>query len=391
MILFRHARRFGAALLVAACSKAAPPAAPPPPEVRIVTVGTEPIANVIERPGRLQAVRISEVRARVDGIVQRRLYTEGTDVREGQPLFAIDPRELRARANAAQASLAKAEATAANATQDVNRYKGLFAQQALSQQEYDAAVARLRTAEADVAQRRAELAEARLSLGYTTVTAPISGRAGRAEVTEGALVSGNAGTLLTRIEQIDPIYANFSQSSSDVLALRNQIASGAVQAPAPRQMTVRLVLEDGTEYRMPGKLNFVDMSFDEATGTGAMRAEFPNPQRMLRPGQFVRVRVEAGVQAKGLRLPQRAVTVTPTGANVLVVGAKDIIEARPVKLGALDGDYWIIQSGLTVGERVVVDGVQKAAPGSPVKPIAASATPQATPAAGTTTPAGATR
>jgi membrane fusion protein, multidrug efflux system len=391
MILSRHARRFGAALLVAACSKAAPPAAPPPPEVRIVTVGTEPIANVIERPGRLQAVRISEVRARVDGIVQRRLYTEGTDVREGQPLFAIDPRELRARANAAQASLAKAEATAANATQDVNRYKGLVAQQALSQQEYDAAVARLRTAEADVAQRRAELAEARLSLGYTTVTAPISGRAGRAEVTEGALVSGNAGTLLTRIEQIDPIYANFSQSSSDVLALRNQIASGAVQAPAPRQMTVRLVLEDGTEYRMPGKLNFVDMSFDEATGTGAMRAEFPNPQRMLRPGQFVRVRVEAGVQAKGLRLPQRAVTVTPTGANVLVVGAKDIIEARPVKLGALDGDYWIIQSGLTVGERVVVDGVQKAAPGSPVKPIAASATPQATPAAGTTTPAGATR
>jgi membrane fusion protein, multidrug efflux system len=391
MILSRHARRFGAALLVAACSKAAPPAAPPPPEVRIVTVGTEPIANVIERPGRLQAVRISEVRARVDGIVQRRLYTEGTDVREGQPLFAIDPRELRARANAAQASLAKAEATAANATQDVNRYKGLVAQQALSQQEYDAAVARLRTAEADVAQRRAELAEARLSLGYTTVTAPISGRAGRAEVTEGALVSGNAGTLLTRIEQIDPIYANFSQSSSDVLALRNQIASGAVQAPAARQMTVRLVLEDGTEYRMPGKLNFVDMSFDEATGTGAMRAEFPNPQRMLRPGQFVRVRVEAGVQAKGLRLPQRAVTVTPTGANVLVVGAKDIIEARPVKLGALDGDYWIIQSGLTVGERVVVDGVQKAAPGSPVKPIAASATPQATPAAGTTTPAGATR
>ena len=171
------------------------------------------------------------MRARVDGIVQRRLYTEGTDVREGQPLFAIDPRELRARANAAQAALAKAEATAANATQDVNRYKGLVAQQALSQQEYDAAVARLRTAEADVAQRRAELAAARLSLGYTTVTAPISGRAGRAEVTEGALVSGGAATLLTRIEQIDPIYANFSQSSSDVLALR---AAGSRRARSRR-------------------------------------------------------------------------------------------------------------------------------------------------------------
>jgi membrane fusion protein (multidrug efflux system) len=325
----------------------------------------------------------------VDGIVQRRLYTEGTDVREGQALFAIDPRELRARASAAQASLAKAEATAANATQDVNRYKGLVAQQALSQQEYDAAVARLRTAEADVAQRRAELSAARLSLGYTTVTAPISGRAGRAEVTEGALVSGGAATLLTRIEQIDPIYANFSQSSSDVLALRARIASGALTAPATRAVPVRLVLEDGTPYRIIGKLNFVDLAFDEATGTAALRAEFPNPQRTLVPGQFVRVRVEAGVQKQGLRVPQRAVTLTPTGANVMVVGAKDVVETRPVKLGALEGDSWIIQSGLQTGERVIIDGLQKAAPGKPVKPIVASATPPAAPAA--TTPASAER
>ena len=385
-----HARRVGAVLLVAACSPSAPPdAAPPPPEVRVVTLAAEPIADVIELPGRLQAVRTSEVRARVDGIVQRRLYTEGTDVREGQPLFAIDPRELRARVGAAQASLAKAEATAANATQDVNRYKGLVAQQALSQQEYDAAVARLRTAEADVAQRRAELAAARLSLGYTTVTAPISGRAGRAEVTEGALVSGGAATLLTRIEQIDPIYANFSQSSSDVLALRARIASGALTAPTTRAVPVRLVLEDGTPYGIIGKLNFVDLAFDEATGTAALRAEFPNPQRTLVPGQFVRVRVEAGVQKQGLRVPQRAVTVTPTGANVMVVGAKDVVEARPVKLGALEGDSWIIQSGLQAGERVIVDGLQKAAPGKPVKPVVASATPPAVPAP--TTPASAER
>jgi membrane fusion protein (multidrug efflux system) len=393
MPIFKSARRFGAALLLAACSKAAPPATPPPPQVNVITVGTEPIANVIELPGRLQAVRTSEVRARVDGIVERRLYTEGTDVREGQALFQIDPRELRARASAAQAALTKAEATAANATQDVNRYKGLVAQQALSQQEYDAAVARLRTAEADVAQRRAELAAARLSLGYTTVRAPISGRAGRAMVTEGALVSAGAGTLMTTIEQIDPIYANFAQSSSDVLALRNKIASGAVQAPSARQMTVRLVLEDGTQYRMPGKLNFVDMSFDQATGTGAMRAEFPNPQRTLVPGQFVRVRVEAGVQKQGLRVPQRAVTVTPTAANVLVVGAKDVVEVRPVRLGALEGDYWIIQDGLQAGDRIVVDGLQKAVPGQPVKPVAAKAAPTAAPTteADTTTPASAAR
>ena len=385
-----HARRVGVVLLVAACSKSAPPAAaPPPPEVRVLTVAGEPIVDVIELPGRLQAVRTSEVRARVDGIVQRRLYTEGTDVREGQALFAIDPRELRARASAAQASLAKAEATAANATQDVHRYKGLVAQQALSQQEYDAAVARLRTAEADVAQRRAELSAARLSLGYTTVTAPISGRAGRAEVTEGALVSGGAATLLTRIEQIDPIYANFSQSSSDVLALRARIASGALTAPATRAVPVRLVLEDGTPYRIIGKLNFVDLAFDEATGTAALRAEFPNPQRTLVPGQFVRVRVEAGVQKQGLRVPQRAVTLTPTGANVMVVGPKDVVESRPVKLGALEGDSWIIQSGLQTGERVIIDGLQKAAPGKPVKPVVASATPPAAPAA--TTPASAER
>ena len=256
-----------------------------------------------------------------------------------------------------------------------------MAQQALSQQEYDAAIARLRTADADAAQRRAELAASRLSLGYATVRAPISGRAGRAEVTEGALVSGAAGTLLTRIEQIDPIYANFSQSSSDVLAFRKKIASGTMQAPAMRQMTARLVLEDGTAYRMPGRLNFVDLAFDEGTGTGAMRAEFPNPQRTLMPGQFVRVRVEAGVQVKGLRIPQRAVTVTPTAANVMVVGAKDIVEVRPVKLGALEGDYWIIMSGLNAGERIIVDGVQKAAPGKPVKAVLATAAPPTAPTA----------
>ena len=387
-----HARCLGAALLLAACSNSAPPAAaPPPPEVRIVAVAPEPIVDVIELPGRLQAVRISEVRARVDGIVQRRLYTEGTDVRAGQPLFAIDPRELRARLSAAQAALERAQATQANAAQDVNRYKGLVAQQALSQQEYDAAVARLRTAEADVAASRAQVAAARLSLGYTTVTAPISGRAGRAEVTEGALVSGGAATLLTRIEQLDPIYANFSQSSSDVLALRNKIASGELQAPSGRDVPVRLVLEDGSTYRMPGKLNFVDLSFDEATGTAALRAEFPNPQRTLVPGQFVRVRVQAGIQTKGLRVPQRAVTLTPTGATVMVVGAKDVVEARPVQVGALEGDSWVIQSGLAAGDRIVVDGLQKAIPGQPVKPVLASATPPAAPAAAPAAAAGAAR
>ena len=379
MIRISTAWQLGAALFIAACSKSSSPPAPPPPEVTVITVAAQPIVNVIELPGRLQAVRTSEVRARVDGIVQRRLYTEGTDVRAGQPLFEIDPRELRAKLNAAEATLARAQATEANAQQDVTRYKGLVAQQALSQQEYDAAVARLRTAQADVAQARAQISAARLSLGYTTVTAPIAGRAGRAMVTEGALVSGVGATLLTTIEQIDPIYANFSQSSSDLLSLRNRIASGVIQVPAPNKVPVHLVLEDGSVYRMPGRLDFVDMSLDEATGTAALRAEFPNPQRTLLPGQFVRGRIEAGVQAKGLLLPQRAVTVAPQGATVMVVNAKNIAEARPVKVGALEGGSWVIQSGLDPGERVIVDGLQKAAPGKPVKPVVASPAPPAAP------------
>jgi len=376
-----HARRLLAALVVAGCSKAAPPAAPPPPEVGIITVATQPVMDVIELPGRLQAIRTSEVRARVDGIVQRRLYTEGTDVRAGQPLFEIDPRQLRAQLSASEAALARAQATEANAAQDVARYKGLVAQQALSQQEYDAAVARLRTAQADVAQTTAQIAAARLNLSYTTVTAPIAGRAGRAAVTEGALVSGSGATLLTTIEQLDPIYANFSQSSSDLLALRTRINSGALKAPAMTRVPVHLVLEDGTLYRMPGHLDFVDMSIDESTGSAALRAEFPNPARVLLPGQFVRARVEAGVQANGLLVPQRAVTITPQGATVLVVGAKDIVESRPVKVGALQGGAWAIQSGLTAGERVIVDGLQKAAPGKPVKPVPVKASPPAVPVA----------
>jgi len=368
MIKSGLARRVGAALFLAACSKSAPPAAaPPPPEVRVVVVAAEPIAKTIELPGRLQAIRTSEVRARVDGIVERRLYTEGTDVRAGQPLFAIDPRPLRAQVNAASAAYSRAEATAANAEQDIKRYKGLVAQQALSQQEYDAAIARLRTAQADVAQRRAEVAAARLNLGYTTVTAPIDGRAGRAEVTEGALVSGSQATLLTRIEQLDPIYANFSQSSSAILDLRKQL--NANPASKVSRVPVHLVLEDGTPYRMVGYLDFLDMSIDEATGTAALRAVIPNPQRSLLPGQFVRVRVEAGVRPNGMRLPQRAVTLTPNGGTVMVVGAKNMVEVRPVKLGVLDGDSWVIDSGLKAGEHVIVDGLQKVAPGSPVKPV----------------------
>ena len=333
----------------------------------MITVESQPIANSIDVAGRLGAVRTAEVRSRVDGIVQRRLYQEGTDVREGQPLFAIDPRELRARLGSADAALSRAEATAANAARDVERYEGLVAKQAISQQEYDTAVSRLRTAQADVAQARAQADAARLSLSYTTVRAPIAGRAGRAQVTEGALVSAGAATLLTMIEQIDPIYVNFAQSSSDVLQLRKDIAEGVLQMPALDRIEVQLVLEDGTVYPHKGHLNFADLRLDEATGTAAFRAEFPNPGRTLLPGQFVRVRIEAGVRAEGLLVPQRAVTVKPNGASLLVVGAGEVVEDRPVVLGPLSGDSWTVLSGLAPGERVIVAGSQKVQPGQPVR------------------------
>ncbi|HEX2254443.1 MAG TPA: efflux RND transporter periplasmic adaptor subunit [Thermoanaerobaculia bacterium] len=386
----RHsAALVGLSLLLTACAEPPAQQAPPPPEVSVVVADPQPVVNRFELPGRLQAVRTAEVRARVDGIVQRRLYEEGTDVDAGQPLFGIDPSELRAELAAAEAALARAEATAANATQDVERYRGLVAQQAISQQEYDTAVARQRTAQADVAQARARVQAARLDLGYTTVRAPISGRAGRAQVTEGALVSAASATLLTTIEQIDPIYANFSLSSAELLKVRQGIASGEIEMPELGRVQVRLVLEDGTLYGPTGHLDFLDLAINETTGTTALRADFPNPESTLLPGQFVRVRIDAGVRPAALLIPQRAVTVTPQGASVMVVGDDDVVENRPVKLGALQGDSWLIEEGLSGGERVVVAGIQKVQPGQPVRVTSDGAPAAGGPEAGQDAAAGA--
>jgi membrane fusion protein (multidrug efflux system) len=374
----------GVAMLVA-CGKEPPPAVPPPPEVRVFVVVPQPVATEVEVPGRVQAVRAAEVRARVDGIVQRRLYEEGSDVHAGSELFLIDPSELRANLNAVRATLSRAEAEAANAQQDVSRYEGLVAEEAISKQEYDAAVARLRTAQADVAQTRAKLEAAQLSLGYTRVTAPIAGRAGRAQVTEGALVSASSATLLTTVDQLDPIYVNFSQSSSDLLSVRRDITLGKLKLPELNRVVVHLVLEDGNEYNHAGHLNFLDMSIDEATGTAALRAEFPNPERTLLPGQFVRARIDAGVRPEGISIPQRAVKLGSQGASVLIVGANDVVEARTVQLGGLEASSWVVLNGLHASDRVIVDGLQKVQVGQPVR--IASDAPPAPAAAAPTDPA----
>jgi membrane fusion protein (multidrug efflux system) len=353
------------AMLLSACGTKAPPP-PPPPVVDVVTLSSQPVVNILELPGRVQAVRTAEVRARVDGIVERRLYEEGTDVAAGRPLFRIDPRQNQAAYESALAALNRARATATNASQVARRYAPLVKEQAISSQEYEAAIAQDRQAQADVAAARAALDRARLNLDYSVVTAPISGRAGRAQVTEGALVSASQATLMTTIEQLDPVYVNFSQSSSQLLKIRRDIATGRTDSPGFNRVRVTLQLEDGSVYAAAGHLDFLDMAVDESTGTVSIRAEFPNPQRQLLPGQFVRARVEAGVTQRGLLVPQRAVQITPKGASVMLVDAKGMVVPKPIVVGDLQGGYWVVREGLGPGDRVIVNGLQKVRPGAQV-------------------------
>ncbi|MCH2487471.1 MAG: efflux RND transporter periplasmic adaptor subunit, partial [Erythrobacter sp.] len=320
-----------AALLLSACSGAEEPPAPQAVPVRTVTISSQSVPNVIELPGRVEPVRVAEVRARVTGIVQQRLYEEGSDVGSGQPLFRIDPRELRASYAQTQASLQRAQATAANARAVVERYRPLVAENAISGQEYDAALAASREAQANVAQIRAQLEASSLQLGYTTVRAPIAGRVGRAQVTEGALVSQAEGTLMTRIEQIGTVYVSFAQAASEVIAIRRAIAAGEIDLDENDRVEVRLTFSDGTEYPVPGYIDFFAYSVDQETGTVALRAEFPNPQNLLLPGEFVRARIFAGQVQNGLTVPQRAVSLTEDGGTVFVVDGNGQAAIRPVE------------------------------------------------------------
>lgn len=377
-VSLRHIAVLTGLALLSACGSQ-PQQAPPAPAVDVMTIAPQAITNVIELPGRVQAVRTAEVRARVDGIVERRLYEEGTDVGANQPLFRIDPRQNQASYNSAAAALARAQAGAANARAVVGRYAPLVKQQAISNQEYDAAVAQARQAEADVASARAALDRAKLDLNYTLVTAPISGRAGRAQVTEGALVSAGSATLMTTVEQLDPVYVNFSQSSSELLQVRRKMATGEIRASNLDRVGVSLVLEDGTAYGPGGHLDFLDMSVDESTGTVSLRAEFPNKQRLLLPGQFVRARVAVGINPAGILVPQRAVQISQQNASVMIVGANNVAVVRPVKVGNLQGGSWAITEGLKPGDKVITDGLQKVRPGQPVS-ISPPAKPGAAPA-----------
>ena len=367
MKLFRTFFLLTLGAFVAACSSSEAPPQDQSIPVRTVTVGKTNLDNVIERPGRVEPVRVAEVRARVTGIVQDRMYEEGTDVGKGQALFRIDPSELRANYAQAQASLERARATAANANAVLKRYRPLLEENAISGQEFDAAQAAAREANANVAQIEAQLRASSLQLGYTTVRAPISGRAGRAAVTEGALVSQPEGTLMTRIEQISPIYVSFAQSATDVLKLRRAIANGELDLSPGDAVEVRLLFADGTEYDLPGVIEFLDFSVDESTGTVQLRAEFPNPDGLLLSGEFVNARIYAGKVSNVVAIPQRAVTVTEGGGSVMVVDKEGKAAVRPIKLGQLMGDDWVVESGLNPGDQVIVSNLQKLQPGMPVK------------------------
>ena len=381
------AASLAATLLLGACSGAEAPPAPQPIPVRTVTIASQSVPNVIELPGRVEPVRVAEVRARVTGIVQQRLYEEGTDVRAGQPLFRIDPRELRASYAQTQAALQRAQATAANARAVVERYRPLVEENAISGQEYDAALAASREAQANVAQIRAQLEASSLQLGYTTVRAPIAGRVGRAEVTEGALVSQAEGTLMTRIEQISPVYVSFAQAASEVIRIRRAIAAGEIDLDANDRVEVRLTFSDGTDYPVAGFIDFLAYSVDQETGTVELRAEFPNPQNLLLPGEFVRARIFAGQVQNGLTVPQRAVSLTEDGGTVYVVDREGQAAVRPVKLGAMVEGRWIVESGLKVGDRVIVSNLQKIRPGAPVTIVQPQSRPQTSGAANAQQPA----
>jgi len=346
----------------------------PAPEVGVVVAKPTNVGLVTELPGRLESTRVAEVRARAAGILMQRVFQEGSDVKAGQVLFRIDPAPYAAAAQSAEASLARAEANAVQARALAERYKPLVEANAVSKQEYLNAVAAAKTAEADIAVGRAAVQTAKINLGYATVTAPISGRIGRSLVTEGALVGqGGDATALAVIQQINPLYVNFTQSATEVLRLRRALQDGQFKhAPGGEAASVRIVLEDGTEYAQPGRLLFSDLTVDQTTGQITLRAEVPNPKGDLLPGLYVRVRLEQAQATDAITVPQQAVTRTQQGDTLTVVGADGKLGKRNVKISAAQNNQWVVLEGLKAGEQVMVDGFQKLQmmpPGTPVKAV----------------------
>lgn len=365
--------------------KAGAPPPSGPPEVGIMVVKPERVALTTELPGRTSPQLIAEVRPQVSGIIQKRLFSEGSDVKAGQLLYQIDPASYKAAYASAKAVEARAEANLVPARLKEQRFRDLVKIKAVSQQDFDDAAAALKQAEADLAAARAAVETARINLAYTGVKAPISGRIGRSTVTDGALVTASQPAALATIQQLGSMYVDVTQSTADMIKMKQSLANGVLKKSNSAQ--VKLLLEDGSPYPLTGTLKFSEVTVDQGTGSVTLRAIFPNPKQTLLPGMFVRAVLEEGVSEQAILVPQRGVTRNPKGeAMVMLVGAEEKVEPRIIKVVRTVGDSWLVSDGLKAGDRIILEGIQKARPGTPVKTVPFGAKPAAS-AAGPAQPA----
>ncbi|NYS30016.1 MULTISPECIES: efflux RND transporter periplasmic adaptor subunit [unclassified Pantoea] len=358
----------GSFLLTGCDNNKSEQAAQQPPAVGVVTLKTEPLKISTELPGRTSAYRVAEVRPQVSGIILKRNFIEGSDVKAGQSLYQIDPATYQAAYDSAKGDLTQAQANARIAQLTVKRYKPLLGTKYISQQDYDTAVATAAQNDAAVQVAKANVETARINLAYTKVTSPISGRIGKSSVTEGALVQNAQTTALATVQQLDPMYVDVTQSSEDFMRLRSELESGQLKQNDGKA-NVTLLMQNGSSYPQTGTLEFSDVTVDETTGSITLRAIVPNPNHALLPGMFVRARLDEGTNPNALLVPQQAVARTPTGqATVMVVGADNKVEARQVTTSQAIGDKWLVTDGVKAGERVISTGLQRAKPGAQVTP-----------------------
>lgn len=370
---------------MAGCSKKQEaPHAQQAPQVVVFTVNPAALPMTAELPGRTNAYQVADVRPQVGGLIQKRLFVEGSDVKAGTALYQIDPATYQAAANSAKAALSKAKANLLTAGPKASRYKELVAIEGVSRQEYDDAVAAFEQAKADVESATAALESANINLRYSTVTAPISGRTSRSTVTAGALVTAGQADALTTVQQLDPIYVDVTQSSTDLLRLKRQMADGSLKKAGEGQAKVDLILPDGSKYSESGKLQFAGVSVDPTTGNVILRALFPNPKGELLPGMYVRAQLETGVDEKAITVPQVGVTRNQKGqATAMILNKENKVEQRVLATSGTVGTNWLVTSGLAAGDRVIVEGLQKVKPGAPAVavPAKAEAAPAPAPAA----------
>ena len=373
-----------AAAALSACSKPPPPPVALVPEVATLVVTQQPVLLTTELPGRTAPYRIAEIRPQVSGLILRRLFTEGADVKEGQALYQIDPAPFQAALDNAQAALGRVEASLPAIQVRAARYREALAEKAVSQQDFDDASAALNQAEADIRYQRAMVETAKINLNYARVVAPISGRIGTSAVTDGAIVTAYQPTALATVQQLDPIYVNVPQSATDLLRLRRRLEAGQLRHDDSTANRVRLILPDGADYPLEGTLQFQDVSVDPTTGTVTLRMVFPNPNGVLLPGMFVRGLVQEGASERAILIPQQAVSRDAKGNPViLILDAAGKVGQRRIAVDRAIGDQWLVASGLAPGDRVVVEGVQKARPGAVVKEVPFAGAPRPGAAPGT--------